>query len=218
MWVSRCSHPAAAWNSPKRKEEQHERAGTKLGVGTHFRLDGETVEIVEFASLATGVVLNDVRDRLARMSLRELLTSDRAELIHDKLGPSPTGDGDLAAVVPNRLTEDEKKDVLEWAEHVREMLTGYRSGAFREHDEAGLVPKAPRSEGGWGNADPRSVEAAVAVLSEYEEESRPSVKVVLEEVEARLKTKFKLVKFRCRRGRRLIGGCRSWSGATRRSG
>lgn len=34
----------------------------------------------------------------------------------------------------------------------------------------------------------------MAVLNEYEEESRPSVKVVLEEVEARLKTKFKLVK------------------------
>jgi hypothetical protein len=30
-------------------------AGTKLGVGPHFRLDGETVEVVEFASLATGV-------------------------------------------------------------------------------------------------------------------------------------------------------------------
>lgn len=214
-------------------------AGTRLGVGTHFRLDGETVEVVEFASLATGmeVVLKDGRDRLARMSLRELLTSDRAELIHDKSGPSPTGDGDLAAVVLNRLTKDEKKDVLERAEHVREMLTGYRSGsenlplpdeprpqyapglplltryeakaaelgvttrtvrrwarAFREYGEAGLVRKGPQSEGGLGNADPRWVEAAVEVLNEYGEESRPSVKVVLEEVEARLKTQFKLVK------------------------
>jgi hypothetical protein len=103
----------------------------RLGVGTHFRLDGETVEVVEFASLATGmeVVLKDGRDRLARMSLRELLTSDRAELIHDTLGlPSASG-GDLAAVVLNRLTKGEKKDVLKRAEHVREMLTGYRSGS-----------------------------------------------------------------------------------------
>jgi hypothetical protein len=30
-------------------------AGTRLGVGTRFRLDGETVEVVEFASLATGM-------------------------------------------------------------------------------------------------------------------------------------------------------------------
>ncbi|MFG2557391.1 hypothetical protein [Streptomyces sp. NPDC048496] len=43
-------------------------AGTKLGVGTHFCLDGETVEVAEFASLATGmeVILKDGRDRLAR--------------------------------------------------------------------------------------------------------------------------------------------------------
>lgn len=74
-------------------------AGTKLGVGTHFRLDGETVEVVEFASLATGmeVVLMDGRDRPTRMSLRELLTCDRAELIHDRSGPSAADDEDLAA-------------------------------------------------------------------------------------------------------------------------
>ncbi|BBA98689.1 hypothetical protein RVR_4974 [Actinacidiphila reveromycinica] len=74
-------------------------AGTRLGVGTYFRLGGETVEVVEFVSLATGmeVVLKDGRDRLARMSLRELLTSDRAELIHDRSGPSSTDDEGLVA-------------------------------------------------------------------------------------------------------------------------
>jgi hypothetical protein len=214
-------------------------AGAKLGVGTHFWLDGETVEVVEFASMATGmeVILKDGRDRLARMSPRELLTSDRAELIHDGSGPSSAGDEHVAAVVLNRLTKEEKKEVLERAEHVREMLTGYRSGseglprpgeprpqyapglplqaryeakaaelgvsarstrrwaqAFREHGEAGLVQRAARADGGLNNADPRWVEAAEEVLSEYEEESRPSVKVVLEEVAARVKTKFKLVK------------------------
>ncbi|MER5357318.1 helix-turn-helix domain-containing protein [Streptomyces sp. NPDC002785] len=214
-------------------------AGTKLGVGTHFRLDGETVEVVEFASLATGmeVVLKDGRDRLARMSLRALLTSNRAELIHDRSGPSSADDGDVAAVVLSRLTTEEKKEVLERAEHIREMLTGYRSGsedlprpdeprshyapglpltgryeakaaelgvtertvrrwarAFRDFGEAGLVPKTTQADSGLGNADPRWVEAAEEVLAEYEEESRPSVKVVLEEVEARVKTKFKLVK------------------------
>ncbi|MEV5202396.1 transposase [Streptomyces sp. NPDC053720] len=214
-------------------------AGTKLGVGTLFRLDGETVEVVEFASLATGleVVLKDGRDRLARISLRELLTSGRAELMHDGAGPSSSDDADVAAVVLNRLTKEERKEVLERAEHVREMLTGYRSGsedlprpdeprlqyspdlplqtryeakaaelavsarstrrwadAFREHGEAGLVPKKAKADSGLSNADSRWVETAVDVLNEYGEESRPSVKVVLEEVEARLKTKFKLVK------------------------
>jgi len=214
-------------------------AGTRLGVGTHFRLDGETVEVVDFAILATGLeaVLKDGRDRFSRMSLRELLTSDRAELINDRAGPSSADDGDLTAVVLNRLTEDEKKDVLERAEHVREMLTGYRSGsddlarpdeprsqyapghpltaryeakaaelgvtertvrrwarAYRDSGEAGLVPKTAQEAGGLGNADPRWVETAVEVLKEYEEESRPSVKVVLEEIEARVRSKFELVK------------------------
>lgn len=43
------------------------RAGSKPEVGTHVRLDGETVEIVEFASLAAGVevVIKDGRDRLS---------------------------------------------------------------------------------------------------------------------------------------------------------
>ncbi|PNG23869.1 hypothetical protein [Streptomyces cahuitamycinicus] len=106
-------------------------AGAKLGVGTHFRLDGETVEVVDFAILATGmeVILKDGRSRLARMSVRELLTSDRAELIHDRTGPSSSDSEDLAAVVLNRLTKHEKKEVLERAEHVREMVTGYRSGS-----------------------------------------------------------------------------------------
>ncbi|MEV0848971.1 helix-turn-helix domain-containing protein [Streptomyces sp. NPDC049954] len=183
------------------------------------------------------VVLKDGRNRLARMSLRELLTSDRVELIHDRSGPSAADDEDVAAVVLSRLTKDEQKDVLKRTAHVREMLTGYRSGsedlpqpneprpqyaaglplkaryeakavemgvtertvrrwarAFREFGEAGLVPKTAQSDGGLGNADPRWVEAAVEVLKEYERESRPSVKVVLEEVEARVKSTFKLVK------------------------
>lgn len=88
-------------------------AGTRLGGGSHFRLDGETVEVVEFASLATGleVVLKNGRDRLARMSLRELLTSDRAELIHNGSGPASCNDEDAAAVFLNWLTKEQKKEV-----------------------------------------------------------------------------------------------------------
>ncbi|WP_328512649.1 helix-turn-helix domain-containing protein [Streptomyces sp. NBC_00376] len=66
--------------------------------------------------------------------------------------------------------------------------------AFREHGEAGLAPRAAHADGGLSNADPHWVEAAVEVLSEHAQESRPSVKVVLEEAEARVKSKFKLIK------------------------
>ncbi|MFJ3714081.1 hypothetical protein [Streptomyces sp. NPDC090053] len=210
-------------------------AGAKLGIGTHFRLDGETVQVVEFASFATGmeVVLKDGRDRLARMSVRELLRPGRAQVIPSSAGPSAADEEDVAAVVLDRLTKEERKSLLERAEHVREMLSGYRSGseelprpdepraqylpglplreryaakaselgvtdrtvqrwarAFRECGEAGLVPKAARPDGGLGHADPRWVEAAVGILNEYQGESRPSVKVVLERVQARLEAQF----------------------------
>ncbi|MER7911314.1 Mu transposase C-terminal domain-containing protein [Streptomyces sp. NPDC096068] len=211
-------------------------AGTRLGVGTRFRLDGETIEVVEFAILATGmeVILKDARDRLVRMSVRELLTSDRAEVIPEDRGPAAADDeGDLVSVVLARLTKEERKDVLERADHVRETLTGYRSGseelarpgeprpeyapglslgkryaakaselgvtvrsverwarAFVESGEAGLVPKRAQAEGGLSHADPRWVEMAEEVLGEYEEESRPSIKLVLERVEARLEERF----------------------------
>ncbi|WP_406140982.1 hypothetical protein [Streptomyces sp. NBC_01089] len=209
-------------------------AGTRLGVGTCFRLDGETVEFVEFASLATGmeVILKDARDRLIRMSVRELLTSGRAEVIVEDPEPA-TDDGELAAVVLSRLTKEERKDVLERAGHVREVLTGYRSGseelsqpgepraqyapghslkqryaakaselgvtarsvqrwvsAFQESGEVGLVSKRAQAEGGLAHADPRWVEVAEEVLDEYTEESRPSVKLVLDRVQARLEERF----------------------------
>ncbi|KND39871.1 transposase [Streptomyces acidiscabies] len=209
-------------------------AGTRLGVGTRFRLDGETVKVVEFASLATGmeVILKDARDRLVRMSVRELLTSDRAEVIPTESGRA-ADDGDLTSVVLARLTKEERKDLLERAEHIRETLTGYRSGseelarpgeprppyapglslgkryaakaaelgvtvrsverwagAFLANGEVGLVSKKVQAEGGLAHADPRWVEVAEEVLGEYEEESRPSIKLVLERVEARLEERF----------------------------
>ncbi|MFD5889694.1 helix-turn-helix domain-containing protein [Streptomyces sp. NPDC060334] len=107
------------------------RAGAKLGIGTRFRLDGETVQVVDFASLATGmeVVLKDGRDRLARMSVRELLSPGRAQLIPGSAGPSAADDEDVPAVVLDRLTREARKSLLERAEHVREMLSGYRSGS-----------------------------------------------------------------------------------------
>nr|WP_202466956.1 Mu transposase C-terminal domain-containing protein [Streptomyces sp. SID4951] len=179
------------------------------------------------------VILKDARDRLMRMPVRELLTSDRAEVIPEDRGPAADDEGDLVSVVLTRLTKEERKDVLERAEHVRETLTGYRSGseelakpgeprpeyapglslgkryaakaselgvtvrsverwarAFIESGEAGLVPKRAQAEGGLSHADPRWVEAAEEVLGEYEEESRPSIKLVLERVEARLEERF----------------------------
>jgi hypothetical protein len=58
-------------------------AGVRVGAGTRFRYDGETVEVIEMAITATGneVVLKDHHGRLMRLAVRELLLSDRARVI-----------------------------------------------------------------------------------------------------------------------------------------
>ncbi|GGP98594.1 hypothetical protein GCM10010215_25350 [Streptomyces virginiae] len=106
------------------------RAGARVGVSTYFRYDGETVEVVEMAATTAGneVALKDSRGRILRLSLKELLFSDRAAVIPNESGP---GAGDLeqiASVVLGQLDEPERRKVLDRAGHVREVLTGFRSG------------------------------------------------------------------------------------------
>ncbi|WP_432146824.1 LysR family transcriptional regulator [Streptomyces sp. bgisy084] len=107
------------------------RAGARVGVGTRFRYDGETVEVVEMAATTAGneVVLKDGRGRLLRLSLKELLFSDRAAVSPDGPGPSADDEEEIASVVLGQLDSSARTKVLERAEHVREVLTGFRSGA-----------------------------------------------------------------------------------------
>ena len=105
--------------------------GARVGVGTRFTYDGETVEVVEMKPSAAGneVVVRSVTGQsYRRLPLKELLFSDRARLIPDMAGPSSDDTEELAAVVLAELTEFERQDVCERAGHVREVLTGYRSG------------------------------------------------------------------------------------------
>ncbi|MHA7957306.1 helix-turn-helix domain-containing protein [Streptomyces sp. L500] len=106
------------------------RAGARVGVGTRFRYDGETVEVVEMAATTAGneVVLKDGRGRLLRLSLKELLFSDRAAISPDGPGPSADDEREIASVILGQLDEAAKRKLLDRAEHVREVLTGYRSG------------------------------------------------------------------------------------------
>jgi len=123
-------------------------AVTRVGVGARFRFDGETVTVVEFAATQAGneVVLRDGRDRMMRISLRELLFSGRAEVIPDAPGPS-SADEQLAYEVLGQLDNQVRQLVLERAEHVREVLTGYRSGyvefARPEEPRAQFDPTLP---------------------------------------------------------------------------
>ncbi|MFJ2263657.1 helix-turn-helix domain-containing protein [Streptomyces sp. NPDC087844] len=106
------------------------RAGARVGVGSRFRYDGETVEVIEMAATTAGneVVLQDGRGRLLRLSLKELLFSDRAAVIPDESGASADDVDVIASVVLGQLDTAERSRVLDRAEHVREVLTGFRSG------------------------------------------------------------------------------------------
>jgi hypothetical protein len=106
-------------------------ASVRVGVGTRFRYDGETVEVVEMAITPMGneVVLKDHHGRVMRLAVKELLLSDRAQVIPDNPGPSSDDDEDLASVVLAQLSHGQREALLERAAHIREVLTGYRSGS-----------------------------------------------------------------------------------------
>ncbi|CPU39885.1 integrase family protein [Mycobacteroides abscessus] len=106
-------------------------AGVPVGVGTRFLYDGEVVEITEMHSSATGmqVILRSCRTRhVLCMAVRELLTGERARILVDRAGPSSDDPFDTPGVVLANMDRAERPAVLERAAHVREVLTGYRSG------------------------------------------------------------------------------------------
>ncbi|WP_329374740.1 helix-turn-helix domain-containing protein [Streptomyces sp. NBC_01483] len=89
-----------------------------------------SVEVIELAITSNGneAVLKDGRGKLIRLSVKELLLSDRARVIPERPGPSGHDDEDIAGVVLSQLSEAERDGVRERAAHIREVLTGYRSG------------------------------------------------------------------------------------------
>ena len=109
------------------------RINARVGVGTRFLYDGDPFEVVAMRPTNAGneLVLRAVTGRrdLLMVSLRELLASDRARVIPDLPGPSSDDPDDLASVVLAQLTDSEREAVLERAAHVREVLTGFRSGS-----------------------------------------------------------------------------------------
>ncbi|WP_237535937.1 hypothetical protein [Streptomyces sp. SID3343] len=84
-----------------------------MGVGSRFRYDGETVEVIELAITVNGneAVLKDGHGRLMRLAVRELLLSDRACVIPDGPGPSSDDDEDVAGVVLSQLSEADQEEV-----------------------------------------------------------------------------------------------------------
>lgn len=103
----------------------------RVGVGSRFQYDGEIVTVEEMTSTASGIslLMKDGRGRRMRLSLRELLTSEHAKAIPEADGPNADDALEPADVVLSQLTESELARIRERAAHLREVLTGYKSGS-----------------------------------------------------------------------------------------
>ncbi|MEU4803567.1 Mu transposase C-terminal domain-containing protein [Actinosynnema sp. NPDC023587] len=108
-------------------------ASVRVGVGTRLSYDGDVVEVVELVCAAGGteVVAKELtgQRRYRRLALRELLVAERASVIPDADGPVSSDADEAIVAVLSALSETELAQVRERAAHIREVLTGYRSGS-----------------------------------------------------------------------------------------
>jgi transposase InsO family protein len=95
-----------------------------LTVGTRLRHDGETFLVVDLSSWR--VTLQSAGGRERQVEIGWLLSHPSTELLGLRVRPAP-----VPAIGPElaALTESEHAAVAERATHVREVLSGYRSGS-----------------------------------------------------------------------------------------
>lgn len=116
-----------------------------IRVGASFSWDGSLCTVIEMAGNA--VVVQDSNRRLRRLHYAELLRppveGGRARFPHDP----DVGPVDPLALIWTQLSPAEREIVHQRAEHVREVLTGYKSG-----NDAYPRPGEPRPEYAPGSA------------------------------------------------------------------
>lgn len=193
--------------------------------------DGTVHEVTEWLPTISGtdVVLRGPNS-VCRMSVVELVSGTRTCLLVDTPGPESTDQMVPAVVALSGLPSKLLAQTRDRAAHVREVLTGFRSGssevaeaaeprpefdisrplcdryaakadeldvdertirrwikAYEGNGEAGLVSThfIPQQR-----VDPRWSEAALAIMREYTEESKPSEKAVIYQTSKRLEICF----------------------------
>ena len=119
-----------------------DHASVRVGPNARVMFDGEICQITEWMSGTAGteVVLTGSTS-VCRMSLVALLKGDRAKLIPDEPGPESDDEDDPAGIVLMGLDADQMREIRELAAHIREVLTGYRSGSA-----ALALPKEPKPQ------------------------------------------------------------------------
>ena len=105
-------------------------AGVPVGVGTRVMFDGEIHQITEWLpGMAGAEVVLTGSTSACRMSLVALFEGGRVKVIPDRPGPEPDDEDDPPAVALLGLSAHEIQQVRELAAHIRELLTGFRSGS-----------------------------------------------------------------------------------------
>lgn len=120
----------------------------KIGLGTLVRYDGETYTVDEMLATARGtdVVLTNGKS-VARVSLVSLVSGHRAEVIPTAQDPDEPEPRDPASVILGSLNDMQMREIRERCDHIREMLTGYRSGSVEL-----ALPDEPRPDYAPGRA------------------------------------------------------------------
>ena len=203
-----------------------------IGLGRRFFYDGLIVTVVEVKYAAAGVetVVVDSTGQVRRIALQALLDDARARLIPTEDGPAHDDEQETAATLLAQATEAERRCVRERAEHVREVLTGFRSGTeevkhpeeprreydplrplkarcrakaaglgvsgrtverwirdYRSFGEAGLLANHP---GRKQATDQRWLEAALEVMVEHTDRSKPTRSAVIRRASQRVAARF----------------------------
>ena len=115
-------------------------AGVRIGVGTRVMYDGAVHEVTEWIPTINGTdAILRGPNSVCRMSVVELVSGTRVRLLIDSSGPESTDQMVPAAVVLSSLPKKRLEEVRERAAHVREVLTGYRSGNSEIAGQASLA-------------------------------------------------------------------------------
>lgn len=106
-------------------------SAVQIRVGTRLNYDGDIAEVTSLEPAAAGLqvtlAIGSNRQRALRIGLRELLDGGCARIVTDELDEMRTEES--AAVVLAELTDHEAQALEAKAGHVREVLTGFRSGS-----------------------------------------------------------------------------------------
>ena len=119
-------------------------AAVKIGVGSRLLHEGQVVEIVEVHAGRAGMelVLKDpAKQTMFRASLNELLRSEGTRVIPETEPPLDDDPPAPAGVLLAQLNPAELEQARDRAAHVREVLTGFRSGSAEL-----ALPGEPRPE------------------------------------------------------------------------